>query len=301
MRRFGIALLTIAGGVCVFLAQAQQAPPPNPENLTGTLRQIIPGHYAFVAGRFNSGVIATGDGVLVVDAIAPESVSRQQREAIASQIKQPVRYLVSSTFHNNYSKGNVAYADVLKIGTDLYRTDLLQLMRQENVSQQEQEARRPTQTFRDRVTLYLGGKEIQILYPGKAHTRGDSIVFVPQDRIVYMSELYFHNEFPFIADGYGISWIKALEVAEGLGADIFVPAHGSIPANPRETREGLRRNKQILINVRDAVQNQIARGATEDQAVAALPFPEYNGLRGYPEQKDLAVRRIYQELKGQLP
>ncbi|MGH9785274.1 MAG: hypothetical protein ACRD88_13915, partial [Terriglobia bacterium] len=58
MQRLGIALLTIAGGIGLFSAQAQQAPPPNPENLTGVLKQIIPGHYAFVAGRFNSGVIA---------------------------------------------------------------------------------------------------------------------------------------------------------------------------------------------------------------------------------------------------
>ena len=301
MRRLRIASILMAWSISGFSAQAQQAPPPNPETLTGALRQIAPGHYAFVAGRFNSGVIATSDGVVVIDAIAPESVSRQQRDAITHQIRQPVRFLVSSTFHNNYSKGNVAYADVFKIGTELYRTDLLELMQRENVPREEVEARRPTQTFHDRVTLYLGGKEIQILYPGKAHTRGDSIVFVPQDRIVYLSELYFHGEFPFMADGYGVSWIKAIEVAEALGADIFVPAHGTIPANPGDTREGLRHAKQILINVRDAVQNQIARGATEDQAVAALPFPEYNGLRGYPEQKDLAVRRIYKELKGQLP
>src|SRR5260221_442101 len=82
--------------------------------------------------------------------------------------------LVSSTFHNPYSKGNIAYADVLKIGHEQYRTDLLDLMRRENVSEVEQAARLPQQTFRDRMTLYRGGKEIQILYVGRAHTRGDS-------------------------------------------------------------------------------------------------------------------------------
>lgn len=44
-------------------------------------------------------------------------------------------------------------------------------------------------------------KEIQILYVGRAHTRGDSIVFVPQDRIVYLSELFFADQFLFINDG----------------------------------------------------------------------------------------------------
>jgi hypothetical protein len=62
--------------------------------------------------------------------------------------------------HNNYSKGNVAYADVLKVGHENYRTDLLDLMQREKVPAEEQRARLPNQTFRDRMTLYLGGKEI---------------------------------------------------------------------------------------------------------------------------------------------
>ena len=95
--------------------------------------------------------------------------------------------MVSSTFHNNYSKGTAAYADVWKIGHENYRTDLLQLMQRERVSPDEQKARLPDETYRDRLTLYLGGKEIQILYVGRAHTRGDSIIYVPQDRIAYLS------------------------------------------------------------------------------------------------------------------
>jgi len=295
MRNITIAL-TAAASAFAGLLQAQM----NPPDTKVTLRQLAPGHYVLIAGRFNSGVIATSEGAVVVDAIAPEEVARQQRELIASEIGQPVKYLVSSTFHDNYSKGNIAFHDVIKVGTERYRTDLRELMRRGNVSSEEQKARMPTQTFRDKMTVYLGGKELEILYLGRGHTAGDSIVYVPQDRIAYLSELYFHEEFPFMADGYGIQWIETLGKIEALEADIFVPAHGIIPANPRETRDGLRRARQRLIAVRDAVQQQIARGATEDQAVAAIQFPEYEGLRGYPQQKDIAVRRIYQEIKGTL-
>jgi glyoxylase-like metal-dependent hydrolase (beta-lactamase superfamily II) len=208
---------------------------------------------------------------------------------------------VSSTFHDNYSKGNIAYADVLKIGHENYRTDLLALMQRQQVTAEEQLARLPHQTFRDRLTLYRGGKEIQILYVGRAHTRGDSIIFVPQDRIVYLSELYFADQFLFINDGYGLDWLRALDAIEALGADIFVPGHGPIPADPRETRQGLRRFRQMLVDVRDAVQREIGRGATEDQAVAAIRWPQYEGLLGYDTQRDTAVRRLYQQLTGRLP
>ena len=296
-------MLVLLGCVSAF----SQEPPRGPagqatadRNPPAGLRQIIPGHYVYSSTTYNSGVIVTGEGVVVLDALNSEAVARAQREAIANTIRQPVRVLVSSTFHNNYSKGNIAYADVLKIGHENYRTDLVELMQREKVPAEEQKARLPQQTFRDRLTLHLGGKDIQILYVGRAHTRGDSIIFVPQDRIAYLSELYFADQFLFINDGYGLDWLRALDAVEALGADIFVPGHGPVPADPRETRQGLRRFRQMLIDVRDAVQKEVARGATEDQAVAAIRWPQYEKLQGYDAQRETAVRRLYQQLTGKL-
>jgi cyclase len=295
-------LLSVFVGISVFsqppsgaAAQAPAAPSP-----TGTLRQLIPGHYVYSVTTFNSGVVATGDGVVVLDALSSEAVARAQREAIAATIRQPVRVLVSSTFHNQYSKGNSAYADTLKIGHEQYRTDLVALMQREKISADEQKARLPDQTFRDRMTLHVGGKEIQILHVGRAHTRGDSIVFVPQDRIVYLSELYFENQFLFINDGYGLDWLRALDTVLTLDADIFVPGHGPIPADPRETRQGLVRFRQMIVDIRDAVQKEVSRGATEDQAVAAIQWPQYAKLQGYDAQRETSVRRLYRQLTGKL-
>jgi glyoxylase-like metal-dependent hydrolase (beta-lactamase superfamily II) len=280
--------------LCCLVAFSQQ--PQRPD----ALRQIIPGHYVFTSGTFNSGVISTNEGVLVLDALNSEPVGRAERKTIEDTIRQPVRVLVSSTFHDNYSKGNVAYADVWKIGHENYNTDLLELMQREKVPAEEQKARLPNQTFRDRITLYLGGKEIQILYVGRAHTRGDSIVYVPQDRIVYLSELFFANQFLYINDGYGLDWLKALDAVEALGAEIFVPGHGRIPADPRETRQDLRHFRQMLVDVRDAVQKEIAGGATEDQAAAAIRWPQYEKMQSYDAQRETAVRRLYQQLTGTL-
>ncbi|HEY7300119.1 MAG TPA: MBL fold metallo-hydrolase [Xanthobacteraceae bacterium] len=269
-------------------------------NASGSLRQIIPGYYAYTSGSFNSGVIATSDGVVVLDALNSAAVGRAERQAIANTTEAPVRVLVSSTFHNNYSKGNVAYADVWKIGHENYRTDLLALMQREKVSAEEQKARLPNQTYQDRVTLYFGGKEIQVLYMGRAHTRGDSIIYVPQDRIAYLSELFFADQFPYIDDGYGLDWLKALDAVQALGAQIYVPAHGPITSDPRESQESLHRARQILVDIRDAVQQAIAHGATEEQALATVQWPQYEKLRGYSAQREVAVRRLYRQLSGSL-
>ena len=287
----GLAVLLL----CTFSAFSQQT------QRQTALREIIPGHYVFSSGTFNSGLIVTGEGVVVLDALNSESVGKAEREAIANTIRQPVRFLVSSTFHNNYSKGNVAYADVWKIGHENYRTDLFELMQREKVPAEEQKARLPSETYRNRVTLYLGGKEIQIRYLGRGHTRGDSIIYVPEDRIAYLSELFFAEQFLYIDDGYGLDWLKTLDAAEALGAEIFVPAHGPIPADPRQTRQGLDRFRQMLVDIRDSVQQEIARGATEEQAVATIRWPQYEKMQGYNAEREVAVRRLYRQLTGALP
>lgn len=273
---------------------------PAERNRSGALRQLIPGYYVFSSTSFNSGVIATGDGVIILDALTSEAIARKEREAIASQINQPVRFLVSSTFHNNYTWGNIAYPDVVKIGHEDYRTDLLAQMQRDHASSAEQKARLPQITYRDRLTIHLGGKEIQVLYLGKGHTRSDSIIFVPQDRIAYVSELYFSDQFLYINDGYGVSWLKTLDAIEALPADIFVPGHGPIPEDPKETRQGLHRFRQMLVDLRDAVQKEIDRGATEDQAADAIKFPQYEQMQGYKSQREIAVRRTYREIMGTL-
>jgi len=295
--------------VLIFLALQSaahsQAPVTNQRASSGTLRQVIPGHYVYSTnneGRtFSSGIVATSDGVVVFDALDSEAIAGAQRESIASVIKQPVRYLVSSPFHDPFSKGNPAYGDVFKIGHENYRVGLIDQMQRGRIPAEEQRTRLPNATFRDRMTLYLGGKEIQILYFGAAHTKGDAILFVPADRIVYMSEVFFSEEFPNMGGGYGVSWIRVLDAVKALGADVFVPGHGPIPEDPKQTRAALDRMRQILVDARDAIQSEIARGATEDQTVAAVKLQQYEKLPSYGGQREVVVRRMYKELKGDLP
>ena len=309
--RSAALLLTVLASIPFVCAQelrgaaVAQAPAAGQTTSAESLRQVIPGHYmysAFTAGRpFSSGIIITSEGAVVIDTLGSEAVGRAQRESITSVIKQPVRYLVNSSFHDQYSKGNLAYPDTFKIGHENYRTGLVEQMQRGGASADEQRSRLPNATFRDRMTLHVGGKEIQILYLGRAHTTGDSIVFVPQDRIAYLSELFFCEEFPNVAQGYGVSWLRVLDSVEGLGADIFVPGHGQIPEDPRATRAGLRRMRQLLVDARDAIQKEVARGATEDQAAAAVKLQQYATLPTYAAQREITVRRMYKELTGSLP
>ena len=281
-----------------------QTPAADSAARTGSLRPIIPGHYVYATnngGRlFNSGVVATNDGVLVFDALDTDAIARAEREAIANLIRQPVRYLVSSPFHDPFNGGSAVYADVFKIAHENYRAGLMDQMQRGKVPADVQRARLPNATFRDRMTFYLGGKEIQVLHFGSAHTTGDSVLFVPQDRIAYLSEVFFNEEFPNMAGGYGVSWVKALDALRALDADIFIPGHGPIPDDPKQTRAALDRARQILVDARDGIQSEIARGATEDQAVEAVKLDQYSKLYAFMGQREVVLRLIYRELKGTL-
>jgi hypothetical protein len=90
--------------------------------------------------------------------------------------------------------------------------------------------------------------------------------------------------------------MRTIEAAEALPADIFVPGHGFLSKNPRETRAALRRHWQILKDVRDVVQEQVSRGVTEDAPVRAIALPQYQRYKGYQRALEIAVRRIYREL-----
>ena len=303
-------LILLSGSLSAVSTEARlhpNVPQASEGKRSGGLRQILPGHYVYlhtddapgVSSTFNSGIIVTSEGVVVVDALSSEAIARQVREAISSVTPQPVRFLISSTFHDRFTGGNAVYQDAFTIGHENYRTDLLQSL--QKASAEERKVKLPNQTYRDRVTLHLGDKEIQILYLGRAHTRGDSIVFVPEDRIAYLSEVFNFDEFPYTSDGFPTDWLRTLEAVEALEADIFVPGHGFLPEDPRETRQGLRRHWQILSDVREAVRKEIAREATEDQAVAAIDLPQYRKFKGYSAAMEIAVRRFYKELTVGLP
>ena len=264
---------------------------------SGGLREIIPGRYVFTRWdnvTFNSGVIVTDNGVIVLDSLLNEDVASGVRQSISKVTNQPVRVLVSSTFHEFFSGGVAAYSDALNIGHEEYQRHLIEALADKDESVLE--GRLPDQVYRERVTLYIGGKELQILHLGRGHTRGDSVVFIPSERMVYMSELYSHREFPSLTDSYVNDWIKALDVAGEMEVDIFVPGHGLITEDPRASREGMQEFQALLIELRDAVQVALEDGMAEEEAVNEIELPRYEDWLGYERGLPGAVRRIYQEL-----
>ncbi len=271
------------------------------------LREIKPGCYVYllrddspgVSSTFNNAVIVTREGVLVMDAQRTEALTRQVRESIARVTSQPIRFLVSATHHTHFTGGSMVYSDVFRIGHENCRKDFLNLLK--NAPAEEREKKLPHLTYSERLTLHLGGKEIQILFLGRAHTRGDSVVYLPEDRIAYLGEVFYLDEFPYISDGYSAEWLRTIEAVEALNVDILIPGHGFLPKDLKNSRVFLRRQWQILKDVREAVHAQVKRGLSVDEAVKSIDLPQYKRFKGYERAMEIAARRIYREVTVGLP
>src|SRR5690606_34712917 len=101
----------------------------------------------------------------------------------------------------------------------------------------------------DSLTLELGGKTIRVLHMGRAHTGGDLLVHVPEDGVLFMSEVYFYRLFPSMRTAYPSEWLQVIEDAQQMAVEMYVPGHGFVesPEILEEELEMYRRAMETVI------------------------------------------------------
>ena len=83
----------------------------------------------------------------------------------------------------------------------------------------------PTQTLQDKMTLYRGGREIQLHYFGRAHTGGDLAIYLPDEKIVFTGDMMLGG-ISYMGDGYVTEWADTLQGLKGLDIELILPGHG---------------------------------------------------------------------------
>jgi cyclase len=108
---------------------------------------------------------------------------------------------------------------------------MLQYAKQSGLSDQDLQGTKlayPTLTFKDRVTLDLGHKNVEILYPGPSHTTGSVVVYVPQEKVLFTGDILFTNYHPFLGEADIPGWLKALDFIAAMDVDKIIPGHGPV-------------------------------------------------------------------------
>ena len=117
--------------------------------------------------------------------------------------------------------------------------------------------RAPTTTFEEELVLTVGDKAVHLIQVGPAHTRGDTLVYVPANRVVFTGDILFMGSHPVMWEGPVSNWVRACDVLLALDVDIVVPGHG-----PLTDKTGVRAARAYWVALERAVQAGHAAGAT---------------------------------------
>lgn len=148
----------------------------------------------------------------------------------------------------------------------------------------------PTRTFDGELRLTVGGREVHLIEVGPAHTRGDVLVHLPAEGVVFTGDILFHGGHPIVWAGPVSQWIAACETILGLGAATVVPGHGPM-ANPASV-EAFRGYFEWLTR-ESKVRFEAGMPAVEAALDIDLgPYADWSE----PERMAVNVRAVYTEL-----
>ena len=257
--------------------------------------ETLGGNYAT-----NSLIVVTSDGVLVADGQGnPQTVS-QLVEEVGNLTDQPIRYVVVASEHGDHSGGNSAFPN----GTTFIAHPNSQATLARAADSPDREADDPpvmvpTETVSDSRTLTMGDTEIQILHLGRSHTGGDLVVYLPATRVLFMSESFFHGQFPALRTGYAAEWIEALERAEAMDVDYYVPGHGFVDA-PETLAADIPQFRMAVESVLSEARRLYDPERSAEDAFAEADFGPYAERGTFGLFAPLAFARVWEEAAGNL-
>lgn len=148
----------------------------------------------------------------------------------------------------------------------------------------------PTETFEGSLRLQVGDTPVELIEIGPAHTKGDVLVYLPRQRVVFTGDILFMNSHPIMWEGPVENWIRACDRLLALELDVVVPGHG-----PVTTKDGVRETRGYWSELLEAVKTGRAQGARAEEIAAELYRSAH---RGWSEASRLAVNvdTIYRQL-----
>ncbi|MFN8059220.1 MAG: MBL fold metallo-hydrolase [Vicinamibacterales bacterium] len=245
-------------------------------------------------------VVVTSEGVLVADGQGNPEQTKAMIALIKTVSTQPIRYVVICSDHGDHTGGNQEFpSDAMFIASPASKKVLEQQAKDPARKPDAPKTIVPATTVADTRVMKLGGTEIHILYLGRAHTGGDLSVYLPKQKILFMSEAYLNRVFPAMRSAYPTEWLTVMDKALKMNVDRYVPGHG-FTEEPKVSREELVNARKATKAVIDEVTRLHAKGLSVDDATKQASFGEYDSWVLRDQQGPIAVRQIYKELNGEL-
>jgi len=213
------------------------------------VKDASPGH-SFAA---NAGIVIGRDGVLVVDTL----ISAKEGERFLADIRKvtdkPIKYVVNTHTHLDHALGNCVFA---RLGATVisHEADRKLLAAQGSALLKHAgdyglkpedmagtEIVVPALAFSERLSIDLGGEEVQLIRVAPSHTEGSVVAYVPAKKLLFSGDILFTDFHPYLADGDMPGWAKTIDTLLAMDVERIVPGHG-----PLSGKKDLRDMKEYL-------------------------------------------------------
>lgn len=269
-------------------------------------------------GWSNAGLIVDGDQSLLVDTLFDASLTRDMLSAMADATgvrAGEINTLVNTHANGDHTHGNglCTAAEVIASAAsaremEAFTAEMMQGFMDAAPSLGEageyvQEIfgpfdfhdvaeKLPTKTFTGEMRLQVGNKNVHLLEVGPAHTRGDVLVHVPEDKTVFTGDILFIDGTPIMWAGPVANWIKACEMIIDMEADVIVPGHG-----PITDVAGVKRVQEYLGYIDTEARKRYDAGLSVRDAAHDISLTDYESWSD-AERIAINIDTLYREYSG---
>lgn len=284
---------------------------------TSTLHEIAPGVHAYTAqGDPNVSLIIGDDGCMVVDARATPASAQDFIADIRAVTDKPVTHVVLSHYHAVRTLGASAFKAgwiasheatrrlILERGQQDWDSEFGRMPRLFKQPESIPGLTHPNVTFTDRMWLKLGRREVELMFVGRAHTEGDALVWLPDERVLIAGDTVECQAALYMGDAYFADWLVTLERIRALGAVALVPGRGAAAVGAAAVNDAIDHTREFVATLLASVRDSVARECTLRQAfdaAHALMQPRFGAWPIFEHCMPFNVSRCYDEVCGARP
>ena len=229
--------------------------------------------YAYTAeGDPNTGVVIGDDAIMVIDTQATPVMAQDVIRHIRIVSDKPIRYVVLSHYHavrvlgaSGYQAQHViasrdTYDLIVERGEADMKSEIERFPRLFQAVESVPGLTWPTMVFEKRMTLWIGKLQVELMQIGRGHTKGDTVVWLPQERILFSGDLVEYQTTPYTGDAYLGDWPATLDAIAALKPAKLVPGRGASLQTQAEVAAGLDGTRAFITEMFGAVKAGAASG-----------------------------------------
>ncbi len=281
---------------------------------TVSFTKLADNAYAYTAeGDPNTGVIIGDDCVMVIDAQATPVMAQDVIRHIRTVTDKPIRHVVLSHYHavrvlgaSGYGAENIiasrdTYDLIVERGAQDYKSEFERFPRLFQAVDSIPGLTWPTIVFERELTLFLGSTEVRLLQLGRGHTKGDTVAWLPRERVLFSGDLVEFGATPYTGDAYLRDWPATLDRIAELQPLALVPGRGDALQTPAQVAESLRGTRAFVTKMYESVRDARAAGKAlkeaYDETYAKLA-PEFGHWVIFDHCLPFDISRAYDESGG---